>query len=335
MAKAMTGCGSFSAGMAIGSSRAASQSPARVSLLGHGADVARPEGVRVVLLTALGHDERADALLGVGPGVEHLVVGPHDALIDAEEVDAPGELVGLRLEHEGEQLLVLVGLQRDLRQLERAVLHGARQVLDDRIEQAVGRQVLGRHAADHGEDAAVVGALLEGGDDLLVRDLLALEVALHERVGDLGDLVHELLAVLLGLGPQLVGDRDLARVVAAVAVVFVGLHVDEVDHATDLVLGADRDLGGHDVRAEGTLQGLEGAEEVGTLAVEHVHEDHPGEVELLGALPQARGVDLDAHHGVDHEDRRLADPQGAEGVGHEARLARGVDEVDLALVPLE
>jgi hypothetical protein len=134
-------------------------------------------------------------------------------------------------------------------------------------------------------DAAVVGALLQRGDDLLVGDLLTLEVALHERVRDLGDLVHELLAVLLRLRLELVGDRDLARVVAAVALVLVGLHVDEVDDAADLVLGADRDLGGHHVGAEGALQRLQGAEEVGALAVEHVHEEHARQVELLGTLP--------------------------------------------------
>ena len=308
---------------------------ARLLELGHGADVARPEGVRVALLAALGHDQRPDALLGVRAGVEHLGVGPHNALVDAEEVDPSGELIGLRLEHEGEQLLVLVGLEGDLGQLEGAVLDRAREVLDDRVEQAVGAEVLGRHAAHHREDPAVVGAVLQRGDDLLVGDLLALEIALHERVGDLGDLVHELLAVLLRLGLELVGDRDLARVVASVAVVFVGLHVDEVHDAADLVLGADRDLRGHHVGAEGGLQRLEGAEEVGALAVEHVDEEHPRQVELLGALPQADRVDLGAHDRVDHEDGRFADPQGAERVGDEAGLARGVDEVDLALVPVE
>ena len=46
-------------------------------------------------------------------------------------------------------------------------------------------------------------------------------------------------------------------------------------------------------------------------------------------------VHLDAHHGVDHEHRRLAHAQRAERVGDEARLARGVEQVDLALLPLE
>ena len=119
------------------------------------------------------------------------------------------------------------------------------------------------------------------------------------------------------------------------AVVAVGLHVDEVDHAADVVLGADRDLGRDDVLAEGGLELVERAEEVGALAVEHVHEDHPREVELGGALPQARRRDLDAHHGVDDEDGRLADAQRAERVGDEAGLTGRVDQVDLAVVPLE
>ena len=96
---------------------------------------------------------------------------------------------------------------------------------------------------------------------------------------------------------------------------------------------ADRDLGRDDVRPERGLQRLERAEEVGTLAVEHVHVQHPCDVELGGPLPQPPGADLRAHHRVDHEHRRLADPQRAERVGDEARLARRVEQVDLALAP--
>ena len=48
-----------------------------------------------------------------------------------------------------------------------------------------------------------------------------------------------------------------------------------------------------------------------------------------------RRRDLDAHHGVDDEDRRLAHAQRAERVGDEARLAGRVDQVDLAVLPLE
>ena len=192
-----------------------------------------------------------------------------------------------------------------------------------------------RDSARHGEEVALGDTLLERRDDLGVRDLLALEVALHELVGVLRHLVHQLLVVLLGLGLKLVRDLHLDRVAAAVARVLERLHVDQVDDAARLVLGADRDLGGDDVVAERGLKRLEGAEEVGALAVEHVHEYEPGEAGLVGAAPEALGVDLDAHDAVDDDDRGVDHPESRERVGDEARLARGVDQVDLAPVVLE
>src|SRR3712207_8674058 len=53
-------------------------------------------------------------------------------------------------------------------------------VLDDRVEQPVRAQVARGDAAGDGEDVAVVRAVLQGVDDLVVGDLVALEVALHE-----------------------------------------------------------------------------------------------------------------------------------------------------------
>ncbi len=72
------------------------------------------------------------------------------------------------------------------------------------------------------------------------------------------------------------------------------------------------------MRAKRALERIERAEEVGALAVEHVDEDEPREVEFLGPLPEADRLDLSAHHGVDHEDRRLAHAQGAERISDEA-----------------
>ena len=83
------------------------------------------------------------------------------------------------------------------------------------------------------------------------------------------------------------------------------------------------------------LQRLERAEEVGALAVEHVDEDQPRDVELGCALPEPLRRDLDAHDRVDDEDGRLAHAQRAERVGDEARLAGRVEQVDLAVLPLE
>ena len=250
----------------------------------------------------------------------------------------PANGIGAGLEHVGEQLLVLDGLERHLADLQATVLDRRREVLHDRVQQAVGGEVAGGDAAGDREQGAVVGALLERGDDLLVRDLLALQVALHEGVGGLGHLVHQALAVLLGLIGQAVGDGDLTAVGRGGwgrICVLVGLHVDEVDHAGHLVLGADRDLGGHHVLAERGLQRVQRAKEVGPLAVKHVDEHQPCQVQLGRPLPQPVGMDLHAHHGVDDEHGGLAHAQRAQRVGDEARVAGRVEEIDLALLPLE
>ena len=173
------------------------------------------------------------------------------ALEDAEQVQAPGVGVGHRLEHQRHGVAVLAGLERQPVQLHRA-LHGRRgQVFDEGLEQARGAEVARGRAAGHREQLAGGDALLQRGHRLLVRDLLALEVALHQVLGQLGHLVHQLLAVLLGLRAELFGDVDLLRAAALAAVLAPGLHVDQVDDALELVLGPDRDLGGHDVAPEG------------------------------------------------------------------------------------
>ena len=195
-------------------------------------------------------------------------------------------------------------------------------LLDEGAEQPAGAEVAGGDPAGDGEDPALGHPLLEDADDLLVVDLLAVEVALHQLVGVLGDLVHQFLAVFLGLGAEVVGDLDLGGVVAARALADEGLHVDQVDDAADVLFGPDRDLGGDDVGAEGALQRVERGEEVGALAVEHVDEDEAGQALVVGAAPEPLGVDLDPRRRVDHDDRGVGDAQRGDRVGDEARLAR-------------
>ena len=98
---------------------------------------------------------------------------------------------------------------------------------------------------------------------------------------------------------------------------------------------ADRQVHGDAALGELRAELLERAEEVGPLAVEHVHEDDAREVELLGALPDAARLHLDAHHRARDDQRALDDPQRGDRVRREARVAGRVDQVDLAALPLE
>jgi hypothetical protein len=178
-------------------------------------------------------------------------------------------------------------------------------------------------------------ALLEGGDDLFVRDLLAFEVALHQLVRVLGDLVHQLLSVLLGQVLELFGNLALARVAAVLPLVRERLHVDQVDHAAHVLLRSDRDLGRDDVDSESRFEGLQGLEEVSPLAVEHVDEDQARETLGGCSLPQPLGMYFDAVHRVHDDDRRIHNPEGRQSVGNEAGIAWGVDQVDLSIVEVD
>ena len=129
------------------------------------------------------------------------------------------------------------------------------------------------------------------------------------------------------------GISDRLRLALA-ARVHVGVHVEEIDDALQLVLVPDRDLHRDAAVRELAAELLERREEVRALAVEHGHEDDAAEAERVGALPEPRRLHLDAVDAVDREERALDDAQRCERVGLEARVAGRVDEVDLPVLPL-
>ncbi len=194
-------------------------------------------------------------------------------------------------------------------------------------------EVLRRDPARDREDVAARHRRLQRGRDLVRIELLPLEVALHERLVRLDDRVEELLAVLGGEVGHLVRDRAWLALLSALGA-RVRAHVQHVDHPGQLVLGADRDVHGDALRRELVPKRFERAEEVGALAVEHVHEDDAREAELVGELPRARRTHLDAHDRGDGHERALDDTRGAAQLALERRIAGNVDEVDLPVLPL-
>jgi hypothetical protein len=291
------------------------------------ADVTLAEAVGVLVLLALEAEQGAEPLASVRARVDERRVAGHLALEHAKDVDPPGERVGDRLEDEG-------GDARLLELDRRALPRRRRDALDDEVEERARAEVLRRDAAGDGEHLAAGDGVLERVRDLVHAELLAVEVALHQLLVGLDDGVEQPLAILgddvLELG------RNRARAVGARRLgAHVRGHVQEVDDPGQLVLAADRQVDGDTAVGELRAERLERAEEVGPLAVEHVHEDDPREAEIVGALPEPRRPDLDAHHAADGEQRALDHAQRRDRVALEARVARRVDEVDQAPLPVE
>ena len=170
--------------------------------------------------------------------------------------------------------------------------------------------------------------------DLFDRELFTVEVALHELLVGFDDGVEQLRVVLADLRLQLCG--DLGRFALALALrARVRAHVQEVDDAGQLVLRTDRQMNRDAMLGELFLQRAEDAEEVRALAVEHVHKEHAREVAVGRALPVARCLHLDAHDPADNEEGTLDDADRGHRVTDEAGVARRVDQIDLAVMPLQ
>ena len=138
---------------------------------------------------------------------------------------------------------------------------------------------------------------------------------------------------LLGLAKML-GHVHRLVLAALVVGVDVGLLGEEVGDAHEALLLAQGDHQGNHAPAEGPLEGLEGAREGGAVAIHPVDHDHAGDPVFLGVAPDPLRLHLHPRHRVHHDDRGVRDPESRAGFGHEVRVSRGVEQVDLGLLPL-
>src|SRR5699024_2956468 len=169
--------------------------------------------------------------------------------------------------------------------------HRRGQVVHHAGQHRLHAAVLERRPADHRVGLGGDGQLPHTGADLLLGELFALEVLLHQLFGGLGDLLDELGAVLLGPGLQVLGDLPgLVRGTEAHITLGVTgpdhrLHRDQVDHADEVGLRTDRQLHHQRGGAEPGDDGLHRVVEVRTELVHLVDEADARHVVLVSLEP--------------------------------------------------
>ncbi len=188
---------------------------------------------------------------------------------------------------------------------------------DERLADA---DVLAGREADDGDHGPADDRAVGGGPELIGRDRLAVEVALHQPLVGLDDLLDDHL-VRLGRSHRACAGR-------------LGRRVEDVDDAGEGRALADRDEEGDAAGAEALADAVEQADEVDVVGVHLGQGDQPAELEADGLLEDAPGVDLDARWGRDRQDEVLDGGEGAEGVADEVGVAGAVDQVDLLVLPL-
>ena len=306
-----------------------------------GDDVARVRDLDVEAVVRVHAQDAADALLAVLGGVVDL-----GALLELARVDAEvGELavgVGDDLERErreGRALFVLAddlvfGLRVDARG--RRDVERRREEVDDRVEHGLDALVLERGAAQHGHELALDGSGAQRTAQLVGGDRLVGEVLLHHGVVGVHHGLEQLVTPLLGELRELARDVEHLELRAFGVVAErpdLRVHLDEVDHAAELALGADRKLHHGGRCREAVLHHVDATEEVGADAVHLVDETDARHVVLVGLAPHRLGLRLHAGDRVEHRDRAVEDTQRALDLDREVDVAGRVDDVDLAVAP--
>ena len=285
----------------------------RVGELGHGADVAGVDLGRGHVVLASRVEDLREALVTAPVQVGQVLVGLDRAGDDLEVADPP-ELVTAGAEHEGPGRLVWLAL-------------GRRQELRDRRHQGPhAKKLRGRRAHDRGhlarEDSFAQAAL-----DLLLIERARVEVLLEQRVVALGGGFDELAAVLLDELLHVVRNRCLGAL--AVGRRHECLQVEQVDDASEILLGADREVKRERPRRQVLAHSAHGAVEVGMLLVELVYHHHPRLARSVAELPGDLGADGQVRVRTYHHHRPFRRAEAAEGLTGEIEKAWSVEDVDL------
>ena len=305
---AMTGSGNVMRSSVITLFGRAQRVAGRDVLQTHGrGDVARANFLDFAALGRVHLQDAADALLSRLDRVVDGVARVQRARIDTEERQRADERIGHDLERERRERLVVARLRVIflvvlVDALDRRTIRRRRQQLHDGIEHRLHALVLERGAAEDRNDRRRERARADARDDFGFGEVAAIEVLVHQLFGRLGrGLDHEVARLLRTLD-------EVRRNVAVLELHALGfdvpvdrLHLDQIDDAFEVFLGADRNLHRNRVRAEARLQLADDLVEVGAGAVHLVDERKTRHAVLVGLTPDGFGLRLHAADRAQHE----------------------------------
>src|SRR5512139_3574435 len=281
--------------------------------------------------------DATDALLAALDRVVNRVARIHHARIDAEENQLAHIGIGCDLERQGREFFFIGRLTMTLFAILKLTLHRGdigrrRHQLDHFVEHGLNTLVLERGAAHHRHNFAGDGPRAQAGDDIRLGEIALFEVFVHHLFRRFrGCLDHGLTPLLAGV--QQVG-RNVAQVEfhALAGIIPVNrLHLDEVDHALEVIFSADGHLDRHRISLQTQTHLVIDLKEIGAGAVHLVDECQTRHAVLVGLTPHGLGLGLHTtHRTVDHAGT-IQHTHGALDLNGKIHVTRGVDDVDAML----
>ena len=307
-----------------------------------GVDVAGRCGFHRVFFVGMHLEKLAQTLLLTLGGVDDLCAGVDLARVHPDVGELAEERVCGDLEGQTGERLVGRRLADDLdvfltRRVADSRRHVQRrgQVVDDGVEHGLHTLVLECRTAQHQVGLGVDRQLAQCALDLIDAEFLTAEILFEQRLVGLGDGLEQLGAVLGGLLGQLSRNVDDVILLAelGLAAPHLGFHFDQVDDALEVSLRTDRQLDRNHPGAEALLHGPHREVEVRADLVHLVDEADPRHVVLIGLSPDLLGLGLDALLAVEDGDGTVEHAQRALHLNGEVDVARGVNDVDLVVIP--
>ena len=220
-----------------------------------------------------------------------------------------------------------------LRALDRRNVDRGRQKIDDRVEQRLNTLVAVRRAAENGRQMIGDRALAQTGANLFLGQLFAVQVLHHQLVVGLRRGFDHLLMVFFRHFQHIRGDVDQVHLRAHFVLVHDRLHANQVDHADEARLRADRQLNRNGVRLKPLVHHIDHAVEVRAGDVHLIDIRHAGHVIFRRLTPYGFGLGLYAALGAEHGNRTVQHAQRALDLDREVHVAGRVDQVDLIAAP--
>ena len=303
-----------------------------------GPDLAGADDVQFIAGVAVGVVDLAEPFRRVFRRVVHVAAVLDFSGKNPEIGEFPDVGLGDRLEHQRGQRAGRIRVQRDFLAAARWGCRHRRAVR--RRSHVRGRRV--HHAGDadvcrgarrqHGEDGAVLHPLAQPFEELLFGQRTFFEVNLEQFVVGFRHGFYQFFPMFLRLVGEVSGDLG-ALALAVAALESHRLHGDQVDDARESIGFSDRNLDGNGLRAEAFLQAAQRVVEVGVFLVQEIDHHHAGQAVLVRVLPGALRLHLDAFYGLDHDGHVVRDAHGAVHFAGEIGIARGVENMEVVVVP--
>ena len=301
-------------------------------------DVTRIAGVDILALVCVHLQDSSQPLGLLLGGVVHGIACMNNARIHAEIAELSDERVGHDLERQrrerlGIRRMAILLLALRVGTADCGDIGRAGHIIDDGIEQLLHALVSVGRSADNGNqlvrNAGLPERLLQLGD----RNLLALQVLLHQLVIGRRNGFHHLLAVFLRLVKHIRRNRLHAHILAQVIVVNVGFHVHQVDDAAEGHVMTDRQLNRHCVCMESCVNHLDHTVEIGTGDVHLVDVHHSRNLVFVRLSPDSLGLRLNTAFRAQNGDRTVQDTQGTLDLDREVHVAGGINDIDPVPLP--